>query len=366
MVFFHCILSRNMRSNCKGPKKWNRTHLINMERDNQRYVIAAAGAGLMLGAYAWIRNQPGYSFRNRVVLVVGGSRGLGLAIARELDEQGAKLALCARDAAELDRARQQLESSDVLTIPCDITNREQVDELVRRIIDHFGHIDVLINCAGIIAVGPLESMTIEDFHQAMDVNYWGPLHTCLAVIPHMKHRHEGRIVNVSSIGGKISVPHLVPYSASKFALVGLSHGLRAELEKDGIVVTTICPGLMRTGSPRNATFKGQNEDEYAWFSVSDSSRLTSIDADRAARQILDACRRGDAEVILTPQAKLAAKMDAIFPEWSSALMEIATHLLPKPGGIGKQGVPGHQSGSEVTRSPLTELAREAEVRNNQL
>ena len=319
---------------------------------------------MLIGAYAWLRTQPGYSFRNKVVLIAGGSRGLGLALAREASAQGAKLVLCARDAEELDRARQQIRG-DVFTVPCDITNAAQVDSLVNQAIERYGHIDVLVNCAGIITVGPLETMTLEDFHQAMDVNYYGPLHTCLAVIPHMKRRGGGRIVNIASIGGKISVPHLLPYSGSKFALVGLSQGLRAELETDGIVVTTICPGLMRTGSPRNATFKGRNEDEYAWFTISDSSPLTSMSADRAARQILDAARRGDAEIILSPQAKLAAKMDAIFPEWTSSLLQIATRLLPKPGGIGTRGVPGHQSESRVTQSPLTAPTREAEVRNNE-
>src|SRR6185503_4123757 len=120
-----------------------------------------------------------------------------------------------------------------------------------------------------------------------------------AVLPEMRARREGRIVNITSIGGKISVPHLLPYSASKFALVGLSEGLRAELAKDGIVVTTICPGLMRTGSPRNATFKGQHRAEYAWFSIGDSLPVTAMSADRAARQILTACKRGEAEVVLS-------------------------------------------------------------------
>src|SRR5204863_2590958 len=125
------------------------------------------------------------------------------------------------------------------------------------------------------------------------------VHTTLDVMPDMRARREGRIVNISSIGGKVSVPHLLPYSASKFALVGLSEGLRAELAKDGIVVTTVCPGLMRTGSPRNAQFKGQHRAEYAWFTLSDSMPFFSQSAERAARQILSACRHGEAEVVLS-------------------------------------------------------------------
>src|SRR5205085_11782954 len=135
--------------------------------------------------------------------------------------------------------------------------------------------------------------------EVMKVHFWAPLHTTLAALPEMRQRRDGRIVNISSIGGKVSVPHLLPYSASKFALTGWSEGLRSELLKDGIYVTTVCPGLMRTGSPRNALFKGKNEAEYAWFSISDALPIVSMSAKRAAQQIVDAAARGAAEVVLS-------------------------------------------------------------------
>ena len=141
----------------------------------------------------------------------------------------------------------------------------------------------------------------------MAVHLWGPLETMQAAVPQMRRQGSGRIVNISSVGGKVGVPHLVPYSASKFALTGLSEGLRAELMKDGIVVTNVCPGLMRTGSPRNAVFKGKHRAEYAWFSISDALPVTSIQVERAARQIIAACKRGDAELIITTQALVAIK-----------------------------------------------------------
>src|SRR6185437_14182851 len=172
----------------------------------------------------------------------------------------------------------------------------------------FGAVDVLVNNAGVIQVGPIEVMTHEDFELAMQAHFWGPLNTIMAALPGMRQRRSGRIVNISSIGGKVSVPHLVPYSASKFALVGLSEGLQAELAKDGIKVTTVCPGLMRTGSPRNADFKGKHRAEYAWFSISDALPGASMSAERAARQIIAACRRGDAEIILSLPANVAAKV----------------------------------------------------------
>src|SRR5205085_666780 len=268
--------------------------------------LAAAGAGALLAARALYRRWQEYDLRGKTVLVTGGSRGLGLVLAREFAEEGAQVAICARDPAELERARRDLSArgARVLAFPCDVTERAQVKELVEVVTRHFGGVDVLVNNAGVIQVGPVEVMTLEDFEQAMAVHFWGPLYATLCVLPQMRERRDGRIVNISSIGGKIGVPHLVPYSASKFALAGLSDGLRAELAKDNILVTTVCPGLMRTGSPRNATFKGRHRAEYAWFAISDALPVTSIQAERAAGQIVAACKRGQAELVITTQAVL--------------------------------------------------------------
>src|SRR3954453_8374357 len=282
------------------------------KRINNKLFLGALGAGALLAARALIRQANAYSFRGQVVLITGGSRGLGLLIARELAREGARLAICARDEDELQRAQEELgQMTEVIAIPCDVSDRQQVEAFVEAAQNHFGQIDVLINNAGIISVGPMDVMTVEDYEQAMRIHFWGPLYAVLAVLPGMRRRGQGRIVNVSSIGGKLSVPHLLPYSASKFALVGLSEGLRAELRKDGIVVTTVCPGLMRTGSPPNATFKGQHRAEYAWFAISDSLPLVSMSAERAARQIIAACKRGDAETVLSLQAQLAVKFHGL-------------------------------------------------------
>ncbi|HET9529177.1 MAG TPA: SDR family NAD(P)-dependent oxidoreductase, partial [Blastocatellia bacterium] len=271
-------------------------------------MLIGAGAGALLAARALKRRGSLYDMRGRVVLITGGSRGLGLVMARELAREGARLAICARDEQELIRAHDDLTSrgAEVIAVPCDVTDRAQVEAMTESVEDRFGRIDVLINNAGVIEVGPMDVMTLGDYEEAMSTHFWGPLYTTLAALPGMRRRGEGRIVNISSIGGKISVPHLLPYSASKFALTGFSEGLRAELAGDGIVVTTVCPGLMRTGSPYNATFKGQHRREFAWFLISDSLPIISTSAESAARQIIDACKRGDAEVVLTVPARLAA------------------------------------------------------------
>lgn len=330
-------------------------------------IAASIGLGAWLAVRAW-RTANGYDLRGRNVLVTGGSRGLGLVLARELIAQGARVAICARHQEELERAETDLRQrgGQVLALRCDLTDTWQVNELISIVRERLGPIDVLINNAGVIAVGPVESMTLADFQEVMQINYWSAVHTILAVLPEMRQRGAGRIVNIASIGGKISVPHLLPYSASKFALVGLSEGLRAELAKDGIVVTTVNPGLMRTGSPRNATFKGQHRAEYTWFSISDSLPPLALQAERAARQIIAACKRGDAEETLSLAAQAADLFHGVFPGLTADILGVFNRLLPGPGGIGKQKVLGKDSQSALTPSLLTVLTERAAENNNEI
>jgi NAD(P)-dependent dehydrogenase (short-subunit alcohol dehydrogenase family) len=336
-------------------------------REKRTLVLAAAGAAGLAVARALYRRAKEYDLKGKCVLITGGSRGLGLVLAREFADEGARVAVCARDPRELERARRDLKArgAEVSAVPCDVTDRAQVAELVDVLTRRFGGVDVLVNNAGQIQVGPLDVMTLEDFERAMAVHFWAPLYTTLAVLPQMRARRDGRIVNISSIGGRIAVPHLVPYSASKFALAGLSDGLRYELRKDGVTVTTVFPGLMRTGSPRNATFKGRHREEYAWFSISDALPVTSIQAERAARQIVSACKRGRAELVITAQAQLAVKFRSLFPEATADALALAARLLPGPGGIGRARAKGRESESALAPSVLTALSDRATVRNNE-
>jgi NAD(P)-dependent dehydrogenase (short-subunit alcohol dehydrogenase family) len=315
-----------------------------------------------------LRQQKQISFMGRSVVITGGSRGLGLILARQLADEGAKLTLLARTDEDLERAVEELQAkgADVLAIPCDVRDQEQVNHAIEQAIDHHGRIDVLINNAGIITVGPIEHMQIEDFEESLGIHMWGPLYTMWASIPHMREQGGGRIVNIASIGGKIAVPHLVPYCAGKFALVGLSDGMRAELGKDNIYVTTVNPGLMRTGSPPNAYFKGQNQAEYAWFTISDAMPGVSISAEEAAARIIEACRYGDPELTITPQAKLAAALNNVMPGLIANVMAITNRLLPGPTEGGNERKTGWESQSAAAPSVLTALSDQATVENNQL
>ncbi len=331
-----------------------------------------AGAGFFLASRA-ARRRPAMDFQGKSVLITGGSRGLGLLLARRFAALGARLTIVARDPTELDLARRELSAlfgARVLALPADVSNQEDMEWAVERAAERFGRLDVVVNNAGIIQVGPLEHMAIEDFENAMAVHFWGPLYTILAALPYLAEQGGGRIVNIASIGGKLAVPHLLPYSASKFALVGLSNGLQAELAKDKIYVTTVCPGLMRTGSHVNARFKGRQQKEFAWFALSDSFPLASMSGERAARRIVEACRRGEPQLILSPQARAATLAAALMPNLMARLLQLVNRWLPSPVADGGEGSDedraGWQSGSRWVPSLLTRLADVAAVRNNEL
>jgi NAD(P)-dependent dehydrogenase (short-subunit alcohol dehydrogenase family) len=331
---------------------------------------SAAGAAALLLARAWQHRRP-FDFAGKSVIVTGGSRGLGLVMARELAEAGARLTLLARNDDELSQAaadlRARYPTADVLTVVGDIRVRYEAERAVAQAIDRYGRIDVLINNAGIIQVGPIDHMKLADYEDAMNTHFWGPLYMVVAALPHMRREGEGRIVNISSIGGRVAVPHMLPYCASKFALAGFSDGLRIELGDENIVVTTVIPGLMRTGSAVNAMFKGQRPQEYAWFAISDSLPLTTISAERAARQILNGCRRGDAEVTITVQAKLAVVAKTLAPELFADVLTMVNRLLPGPARVGgDEARPGRESESEWAPSALTAPTYRAAAENNEM
>jgi NAD(P)-dependent dehydrogenase (short-subunit alcohol dehydrogenase family) len=330
-------------------------------------LLVAAGAGaLWFAARAFARRARHFDFAGRVALVTGGSRGLGLELARQLVDAGARVAVCARDEEALERARAELaerararggRAEDVFAAACDVSDEADVARFVGAVRGALGEVEVLVNNAGIIEVGPSEQMTRADFDEAMRTNFYGPLHLVLALAPGMRARKAGRVVNISSIGGKVSVPHLLPYSASKFALTGLSEGLRTTLAKDGVYVTSVYPGEMRTGSPQHATFKGDAAAEYTWFTTTDSAPVMSMPVPEAARRILSAARGGDAELIMPASAWVQALFHALFPAITQDLNALVERRMPGPVPGGERRHAGHEVDGD-----LPEWARPASRR----
>ena len=330
---------------------------------------------LTLGGLTWagaraLRARRAVSFRDQTVVISGGSRGLGLLLARQLADEGARLALLARTADDLEAAADDLEARTgrrPLVAVCDVRQRDAVEAAVARVVDELGTPSVLIHNAGVIQVGPMVHQGEADYREALGVHFWGAYYLTEAVRPHLPRDGSGRIGYVSSVAGRLAVPHLAPYSASKHALVGYADAVRAELAAEDVRVTTVTPGLMRTGSPPNVTVKGDHPKEYAWFALSDASPLVSMDAERAAAKILDALRHGDPALTLTLTARLGAALDGLAPGVVGRLMALADRILPDAvGPAGDRRQSGWDSFSDAAPSALTTLSDRETVENNEL
>ncbi len=312
--------------------------------------------------------------RGEVAVVTGASRGLGLLLAQELARHGCRLVICARDAAELREAadRMRTAGAEVVAVACDVTDADTPQRLVDTAREAYGRLDMVISNAGIIQVGPVDDATAGHFETALATMALAPVRLALTALPVMQAQGHGRIVTIASIGGKISVPHLLPYSTAKFAAVGFSEGLRAELGRGPVTVTTVVPGLMRTGSHLQARFTGQADKEFTWFALGASLPLVSMDAERAARQIVAAVRARRAEIILTPAGQVVSRISGIVPGLTSDILHLVQQLgLPAPaagGGTGGTGTPGYDLHPALPRQAfdrLTAWGRSAADRFNE-
>lgn len=318
-------------------------------------LLLAAGVAALAGRRAFV---PRYDLQGKHVLLTGGSRGLGLALGRELAGRGARLTLVARTERDLRLAAEDLRGrgAEVQIIAADVTDPSAGQHILDAA-QSFGDVDVLLHCAGLIQSGPLANMTEQDFRDVMEIHAFAPLRLVRTLLPQLSRR-QGRVLLVTSIGGKVAVPHLVPYSMSKFAAVGLGQGLRSELAAHGVTVTTVCPGLMRTGSPRQATVKGQYEQEYALFATIDNLPVISLDAATAAQRITDALVRGDAEVMVGGPALLARYVQAFAPQLTADVMALTNRFLPGPGESDQPRL-GVEVETPITRNnPLKRTAEE--------
>lgn len=319
----------------------------------RRWLLAAGVAAV---AARRALKQP-YDLQGKVVLISGGARGLGLALAREFVSRGARVSLLSRTAAELEEAVRDIQArgGEALAVVADVTSETQLEQAVQDTVAHFDRLDVVVNNAGIIQTGPLGNMTNEDFQRIMEVNAFGALRLTRAALPQLR-RQQGRVLIVSSVGGKVAVPHLAPYSVSKFASYGLGQALRSELAPEGISVTTVLPGLMRTGSARQAEVKGDYEKEYAMFATLDNLPVVSLDAQEAARRIVNALVRGEAEAMIGGPALLMKWAVSLAPELTTDLMSLGARFLPGPTAT-NEARKGKEVESQVTQqNPIKQRA----------
>jgi short-subunit dehydrogenase len=231
--------------------------------------------------------------KGKVVLITGGSEGIGKITAQLLNSHGAKVAIAARSRSKLDEIVKNFD--DGLAVETDMTDPESISQMVETVIDHYGHVDVLVNNAGRALRAPVSEIKISDFKDIMQLNVYGPLLAMQAVIPHMKHNGGGMIVNISSNVSKMSIPTLAAYAATKYALNGLTLTARNELAKDNIVVTLMHPG-------QTATNFGKNALQYDTVASTrpPSSGAQSDSPDQVAEKIFEAIKTGPAEQYMSP------------------------------------------------------------------
>ena len=333
--------------------------------------VAGICAGAILATQRMLRKieREKFDLSGKIVLITGGSRGFGLALAQEFGALGARLALCARDAAELEKACKMLAEKGIEAQPftADVTKPDQINELVKAVVQHFGRIDVLINDAGLIKVGPFESFTKSDYEEAMDLMFWAPVNLTYAVLPHMQARGSGRIVNITSVGGRVSIPHLLPYSCAKFAMVGFSTGLSSGLREKGIDVLTVVPGLMRTGSYLNAEFTGKTKQEFTWFGLLGNLPGFSVAAEFAAQSVREALEKGEQVCTISFPARVLIALEALAPEVNRALLDLASRFL-LPSSSEKQAHSGKMvaPSTNMLFQGLTALGKLAASRLNEL
>jgi len=333
-------------------------------------IAGAAGTAAAAG-WAGLRASRADDITGEVALVTGASRGLGLLLARELARHSCPLVITARDAAELEAAAGELRATGarVTAVAGDITAPDMPQVLVDAAVEQYGRLDILVSNAGVIQVGPVEDSKLADYETALRIMALAPVRLALTALPVMRRQEHGRIVTITSIGGKVSTPHLLPYGTAKFAAVGFSEGLRAELGRAPIAVTTVVPGLMRTGSHLRAMFTGRREEELTWFGLGASLPLVSMDAERAARQIVEAVRERRPEVILTPLGQIVARAAGLAPGLTAGVLHAVRELvLPPPAGERVPAAPGRAlrpALSQPVFDRLTTLGRRAAQRFRQ-
>jgi NAD(P)-dependent dehydrogenase (short-subunit alcohol dehydrogenase family) len=331
----------------------------------------AIAAGTLALARTLRARQTRMRFDGQSVLITGGTRGLGLLLAEEFGSAGARVSICGRDQAAVDKARLWLRAKniDVMARACDLGDRGQAEQFVDEVALERGGIDVLVNDAGVMQVGPLETVTAERVEEVMRSNFFSAAYVTLAALPYLQSRENGpgRIANITSFGGRLAVPHMLAYTASKHAMLGFSEALRVELgmARDGVRVTTVIPGPMRTGSAYNAQFAGKQHQEFRWFALAASLPVASIDGRRAARRIVRAVADGAPRVNLGATAWALEVGRRVAPDLMVSAMQLFARMLPEGSGYRGELARGRDVAGKLAQSPIMKESNEIGRRTNE-
>lgn len=246
----------------------------------------------------------------KVVLITGASEGIGAACAAAFRKRGALLSLTARSQAKLEKVA----AGEALVTAGDLTEAATREQVIRATLERFGRIDILINNAGVGLYAPTVRATFSEVRGMFELNVFAPLAMVQLAAPHMRKQHIGAIVNVGSIAGKLTLPWLTLYSATKYALGSLSDGLRMELKKDGIQVLSVCPGYVQTAFQAHA-LGGQPPKSIV------QSRRFAVTAEECAEAIVRGVER-NARTVVTPRIGwVFIGLARLFPRIVDAQME---------------------------------------------
>lgn len=255
------------------------------------------------------------------VLITGASQGIGKATALLFAHKGYDLVLAARQVDRLEAVASVIHSlgRSALAVPTDVRDPDQVNTLIDKALDYYGAIDVLINNAGIFLLGTVEECSLNDWHQIIDTNLWGYIHTINALLPHFLEQGTGTIVNVGSIGGKIPIPYQIPYTASKYAVTGLTEALHAELAPKGIHVCGVHPNFIKTSILERTIFRGKDEqDAQARHDLVEKAVNSPVleNPEKVAKAIWDAVNYQKSDVLVG-----SAKVSNAAYQWFPGLMQ---------------------------------------------
>lgn len=304
------------------------------------------------------------------VLITGGARGLGLIFAELYASRGARVAICSRTSEDVEVALEQLKEhyphARVAGYVTDVSHEDEVRTLVSNVVRDLGPIDILVNNAGVILSAPFDKTTLGDFRSALDSNLWGMVHATLAVLPAMRARRKGKILNITSLGGVLPVPHLSVYTTSKYAAVGFSTSVALAARDYGVTVTTAIPALIRTGSFLHARFKGDHAREFGLFTRASTSPVFSKSATAAASAMMKACDQGKPYAVIGWSAKFGRILFALFPNLLTRILIAVERRLPHGDGPGAElPLEGHEINAGLKTKPASILGQKAAEKWNE-